>query len=115
MSPRSRTLSTSARSGTRSRTSTARNRLDNRCPIPAPWPPAAGHLYYYYAWRDEGVFKQLNADLTALARQHAGREAEPTAAIIDTARGPGDVAYSSVANSLLFGWPVATVWSMEGP
>jgi hypothetical protein len=40
--------------------------------------------YYYAAWRDEGIFKQLNTDLTALARQQAGRKAEPTAAIIDT-------------------------------
>jgi hypothetical protein len=36
------------------------------------------------AWRDEGIFKQLNTDLTALARQHAGHRAKPTAAIIDT-------------------------------
>jgi transposase len=40
--------------------------------------------YYYAAWRDEGIFKQLNTDLTALARQQAGRQTEPTAAIVDT-------------------------------
>jgi transposase len=39
---------------------------------------------YYNAWRDEGIFEQLNADLTRLARIKAGRNPEPTAAIIDT-------------------------------
>jgi transposase len=52
--------------------------------LPHDFPPPGTVYYYYAAWRDEGIFKQLNADLTALARQQAGRKAEPTAAIIDT-------------------------------
>jgi transposase len=39
---------------------------------------------YYAAWRDEGIFAQLNYDLTGLARVKAGRAAEPSAAVIDT-------------------------------
>jgi transposase len=52
--------------------------------LPHDFPPPGIVYYYYAAWRDEGVFKQLNADLTALARQQAGHKAEPTAAVIDT-------------------------------
>ncbi len=51
--------------------------------LPHDFPPHTT-VYYYGAWRDEGVFAQLNLDLTALARVKAGREPEPTAAIIDT-------------------------------
>ena len=52
--------------------------------MPHDFPPPGTVYYYYAAWRDEGIFKQLNTDLTALARQQAGHKAEPTAAIIDT-------------------------------
>jgi transposase len=38
----------------------------------------------YNAWRDEGVFDRLNADMTRLARVKEGRAPEPTAAVIDT-------------------------------
>lgn len=42
-------------------------------------------MYYYYAaWRDEGIFAQLNVDLTALAQVKAGRDPQPTAAVVDT-------------------------------
>ncbi|MGY3204628.1 IS5 family transposase [Streptomyces sp. TE5632] len=39
---------------------------------------------YYAAWRDEGIFAQLNYDLTGLARVKEGRKPEPTASVIDT-------------------------------
>jgi hypothetical protein len=39
---------------------------------------------YCAAWRDEGLFAQLNYDLTGLARVKAGRAGEPSAAVIDT-------------------------------
>jgi len=39
---------------------------------------------YYNAWRDEGIFERLNADMTQLARIKEGRKPEPTAAIVDT-------------------------------
>ena len=47
--------------------------------------PSHGTVYAYYAaWRDEGIFTQLNYDLTALARVKEGRKPEPTASVIDT-------------------------------
>jgi transposase len=47
--------------------------------------PGHGTVYFYYAaWRDEGIFAQLNYDLTGLARVKEGRKPEPTASIIDT-------------------------------
>jgi transposase len=52
--------------------------------LPHDFPPPGTVYHYYAAWRDENIFKQLNTDLTALARQQAGRQAEPTAAITDT-------------------------------
>ncbi|MEY9988277.1 transposase [Streptomyces sp. V4I8] len=47
--------------------------------------PGHGTVYFYYAaWRDEGIFAQLNYDLTGLARVKDGRKPEPTASVIDT-------------------------------
>ncbi|MEV5729677.1 IS5 family transposase [Streptomyces pharetrae] len=47
--------------------------------------PNHGTVYAYYAaWRDEGIFAQLNYDLTGLARVKEGRKPEPTASVVDT-------------------------------
>ncbi|MFJ4598166.1 MULTISPECIES: IS5 family transposase [unclassified Kitasatospora] len=47
--------------------------------------PNHGTVYAYYAaWRDEGIFAQLNYGLTGLARVKEGRKPEPTASVIDT-------------------------------
>ncbi|MFJ3673344.1 IS5 family transposase [Streptomyces sp. NPDC090106] len=47
--------------------------------------PGHGTFYFYYpALRDEGIFAQLNYDLTGLARVKEGRKPEPTASVIDT-------------------------------
>jgi transposase len=47
--------------------------------------PLKGTVYYYYAaWRDGGVFAQVNIELTGLVKAKDGRTAKPTAAIIDT-------------------------------
>ena len=47
--------------------------------------PNHGTVYAYYAaWRDEGIFAQLNHDLTGLARVKEGHKPEPTASVIDT-------------------------------
>lgn len=52
--------------------------------LPHDFPPHGTVYYYYAAWRDEGIFAQLNVELTALARVRQGRAAEPSAAIVDT-------------------------------
>ncbi|WP_380284050.1 IS5 family transposase [Kitasatospora purpeofusca] len=47
--------------------------------------PNHGTVYAYYAaWRDEGIFAQLNYDLAGLARVKEGRKPGPTASVIDT-------------------------------
>lgn len=52
--------------------------------LPHDFPPHSTVYYYYAAWRDEGIFAQLDVELTALARAKEGRAAEPSAAIVDT-------------------------------
>jgi len=52
--------------------------------LPHDFPRHSTVYYYYAAWRDEGIFAQLNYDLTGLARVKDGRASEPTAAVIDT-------------------------------
>ncbi len=52
--------------------------------LPHDFPPPGTVYYYYAAWRDEGIFAQLNYELTGLARTTAGRHAQPSAAVIDT-------------------------------
>ena len=52
--------------------------------LPHDFPHYQSVNSYYNAWRDEGIFEQLNAGMTRLARIKAGRDPEPTAAIIDT-------------------------------
>ncbi|WP_433381088.1 IS5 family transposase [Streptosporangium sp. CA-115845] len=52
--------------------------------LPHDFPPHATVYSYYAAWRDEGMFAQLNQDLTGLARVKAGHDAEPTVSVIDT-------------------------------
>jgi transposase len=52
--------------------------------LPHDFPPHGTFYAYYAAWRDEGIFDQLNYNLTELARVKEGRKPEPTAGIIDT-------------------------------
>src|SRR6266480_462821 len=46
-----------------------------------PWPTVYG---YFAAWRDDGTLARLHDALRARVRAAAGRDAEPTAAIIDS-------------------------------
>ncbi len=52
--------------------------------LPHDFPNFDTVLTYYYAWRDEGVLRQLNAELVALERVRQGRDPEPTAVVMDT-------------------------------
>ncbi|MGW0811633.1 IS5 family transposase [Nonomuraea sp. NPDC002799] len=52
--------------------------------LPHDFPPHGTVYSYYAAWRDQGIFAQLNYNLTGLARAKDGRAPEPTASIIDT-------------------------------
>ncbi|MCP2329440.1 transposase [Hamadaea flava] len=52
--------------------------------LPHDLPPWATVYHYFTLWTTDGVFAQLNYDLTGLARTQAGRQAQPTAGVIDT-------------------------------
>ena len=52
--------------------------------IPLCFPPSATVQNYFYRWRDTGVLARMLAALRALARDLAGRSAEPSAAAIDS-------------------------------
>ena len=52
--------------------------------LPHDFPSYSTVYAYYAAWRDEGIFVQLNYEMTGLARVKEGRTAEPTACVMDT-------------------------------
>jgi putative transposase len=52
--------------------------------LPADFPPWQTVYGYFAAWRDDGTLARLHDALRELVRAAAGRNAEPTAAIIDS-------------------------------
>jgi transposase len=52
--------------------------------LPHDFPPYQTVFGYYTAWTEEGIFTELNYQLTGLVREKNGRQAEPTASIMDT-------------------------------
>ena len=52
--------------------------------LPRDFPPYSTVSNYFYSWQASGVFDRMMDALRELARAAAGREAEPTAAIIDS-------------------------------
>src|SRR3954469_19419222 len=46
-----------------------------------PWQTVYG---YFTAWTTDGIFAELNYDLTGLARARAGRSSQPSACVIDS-------------------------------
>jgi len=52
--------------------------------LPHDLPPWGTVHYYYWRWRREGVWQQLHDQLYIEARQQAGRDASPSAAIVDS-------------------------------
>lgn len=52
--------------------------------IPKDLPPRSTVNYYFCRWRDDGTLDRLHHALYVLCREQAGREASPTAAIIDS-------------------------------
>jgi transposase len=51
---------------------------------PGIFPPATTVQHYFYSWRDQGLWSSLNHALLMLVRETAGREASPTAGVIDS-------------------------------
>ena len=52
--------------------------------LPHDFPPYRTVYGYFAAWSKEGIFTELNYELTGLVRDHHGRQIEPTASIMDT-------------------------------
>jgi putative transposase len=47
--------------------------------------PNYGTVYYYFRkWRDDGTFERMNAELREMVRVRAGRNVEPSVAIVDS-------------------------------
>ena len=58
------------------------------------FPPFTTVRYHFYRWRDCGLLALINGSLVAASRLVEGREAEPTAAIIDSRSGEDDRKWS---------------------
>lgn len=52
--------------------------------LPKDFPPYTTVQHYFYPWRDSGLWRQINHVLLMLAREAAGREASPSAGVIDS-------------------------------
>ena len=52
--------------------------------LPHDFPPWPTVYYYFWRWRGDGTWERLQDTLRAQVREQAGREASPSAAIIDS-------------------------------
>ena len=52
--------------------------------LPNDFPPVSTVRRYFYDWRDSGLLRTINHHLVMAARELEGREASPTAGVIDT-------------------------------
>lgn len=51
--------------------------------LPNDFPPVSTVRYYFYGWRDDGIFEMLSHVLVVKARELHGRKPGPTAGVID--------------------------------
>ena len=52
--------------------------------VPKEFPPRSTIQRYFYAWRSDGTLRALNHHLLMAAREAAGRQASPSAGVIDS-------------------------------
>lgn len=52
--------------------------------LPHDFPKWQAVYHYYSRWRDDGTFRRIHDSLRKRAREALGRDAEPSAGIIDT-------------------------------
>ncbi len=52
--------------------------------LPIDFPPHSSVRYYFDTWRQEGTWERINDTLRQAAREHLGRESEPSIAVIDS-------------------------------
>ena len=61
--------------------------LRNGCPwrmLPTEFPPRSTVQRYFYAWRDDATWQRINHHLLMAVREAEGREASPSAGVIDS-------------------------------
>jgi transposase len=61
--------------------------LSSGCPwrlLPGDFPPRSTVQGYFYRWRDDGTWARINHHLLMAAREAEGREASPSAGVIDS-------------------------------
>jgi transposase len=52
--------------------------------LPKDFPPFSTVQKYFYRWREEGLLRTISNSLVMAAREAEGREASPTAGVIDS-------------------------------
>jgi transposase len=52
--------------------------------LPKDFPPFSTVQKYFWRWRDEGLLRAINNVLVMAAREREGREASPSAGVIDS-------------------------------
>ena len=52
--------------------------------LPDSFPPRSTVQRYFYAWRDDGTWQRINHHLLLMMRERMGREASPSAGVIDS-------------------------------
>ena len=52
--------------------------------LPKEFPPFSTVQRFFYRWRDDGLWQTINHDLLMRVRQASGREASPSAGVIDS-------------------------------
>jgi putative transposase len=52
--------------------------------LPHDYPPWQTAYHYFRAWRLDGTWERLNDELRDLVRERAGRNAQPSAGILDS-------------------------------
>jgi transposase len=52
--------------------------------LPKDFPPFSTVQKYFWRWRDEGLLRVINNELVMAAREREGREASPSAGVIDS-------------------------------
>ena len=52
--------------------------------LPKDFPPFSTVQKYFYRWREEGLLRTISNSLVMVAREAAGRQASPTAGVIDS-------------------------------
>ncbi len=52
--------------------------------LPNDFPPVSTVRYYFYSWRNNGIFEIISHLLVAMARELHGKKPDPTAGVIDS-------------------------------